>query len=755
MQKSNLKWITNDWGLVDEHAEFERQGAIYFRKEFVLESIPTRATLTVYSNGITNVYMNGGDVGGEYLAPGPSEFIKSLSFRTYDATRFIRKNNALLIIAGDGWYCGEYTQRYRANLVHGVKIAIELTLAYSDGRVEVITTDNSWQTLRGAIGLNDIYHGEEFDARLPHVEYSEFGYPCENAEMAKFTTPHVTEFNEYDVEPVRKISEIKPTKLKKSKTGGVIYDFGQNFSGVIQIKVKGERGERVIMRHGEVLTISGDELFTENLRVAKATDIYTLSGEKTETYIPTTTYHGFRFAEITYDESKVKLISVKGIVLHTDLKQAGEFTSNNALVNKIYSCALWGAKSNLFCIPTDCPQRNERFGWLADAQVFTKTAVNMFDCRKFYDFYLRLIENGTLEGGNVPVFVPRIPGIGAAESVFGWSDACIIIPHVLYLYYGDKTVIEKFAPLMKSYMGFCKKREPGYLQNAMKYGDWLNAGQETDQGLIATAYYANSAKLLSYMLSEIGDSESAYYLELFQNIKSAFRKEYWDEEKSRFTLPSQTAYALGVSFGLIEPEEAKEGFIEELEKFDYRIMCGFMGANLMLPALCDCGLKDVACKLLLNEVYPSWGYCINNGATTFWEHWNAFDAENNTYVDPAMNSFNHYSFGSCVEMFYTHFLGIIPTKPAFKKVRIKPFIPCDSRLTKVKGSYTTPFGKISVAWRVKGKVAEIKITKPSKVLAEFVFDKVIFIKQDGKIVSDFNATATKTCVKILLDGQNN
>ncbi|MBR7110714.1 MAG: family 78 glycoside hydrolase catalytic domain [Clostridia bacterium] len=747
-----LNWITNDWGLIDLHDKFERQEAVYFRKDFCLLEMPQKATLTVFSNGITNLYMNGADVSREYLAPGPSEFVKSLSYRKYDALPFLKEKNALLVVAGDGWYCGEYTQRERAELVHGVKIAIVLELEYANGRTETITTDESWKTFRGAIGLNDIYHGEVYDARKMHTEYSDYFVPVEKYDLARKTDVHVNEFTEYDVEPVRKISEIIPKALKRSSTGAMIYDFGQNFSGVIEIEVQGECGQTIVMRHAEVLTTDGADIYTENLRVARATDTYILNGKGIENYIPTLTYHGFRYAEVAYDESKVELISIKGIVLHSDLKVTGSFESDNELLNKIYSCALWGAKSNLVCIPTDCPQRNERFGWLADAQVFTKTAVNMFDCQKIYDFYMKLIEKGTIEEGNVPVFVPRIPKIGSKDAVFGWSDAVIIIPYVVYSYYGNKDIIKKYAPFMKSYMEYCARREPGFLQSEMKYGDWLNAGQETDRVLIATAYYAHSAELLSFMLGEIGDSESKKYSELFENVKNAFRNEFFDFSRNRFKeeKSSQTAYALGLCFNLLTVNEVKDGLIEELQKYDNHVMCGFMGANLILPALCECGQKELALSLMLNESYPSWGYCIRNGATTFWERWDSYRAETNSYDESGMNSFNHYSFGSCAEWLFTHLVGINPIVPGFEKVQIKPFIPKSDRLTKVSGYHETEKGKISVKWWVEGDIANVVIEKPAGIIADFVFENVISIEQDGKNVEKFDGNSKCTCIKIKL-----
>lgn len=747
---NNLKWITNSWGLIEEHDVFERQEAVYFRKEFNLTDLPQKAELIIYTNGITNIYINGEDVSREYFAPGPSEFTRSYSFRKYDVTSALDKNNAILVIAGDGWYCGEHTQRERAHLVHGVKIAAILTLNYADGREEVLTTDDTWQALRGAIGLNDIYHGEEFDARKPHLEYSVYGYPCDG-EKASLTSVHVNEFTEYDIEPVRKISEIIPEFVGMSVNGGRLYDFKQNFAGLIEIKVKGRAGSSVVMRHGEGFTEDGQDVYTKNLRVARATDTYILKGEGEEVYLPTLTYHGFQVAEIKLN-GEVELISAKGIVLHTDLKPLGDFKSDNELINKIYSCALWGAKSNMVCIPTDCPQRNERFGWLADAQVFAGTAVNMYDCKAFYDFYLRLVDNATTDG-NVPVFVPRIPGIGSLESVFGWSDAVIIIPYTVYLYYGDKSIIEKFVPLMKSYMGFCEAREPGYIQNAMKYGDWLNAGQDTDQKLIATAYYARSAYLLAYMLKEIEDKDSEKYGELFENIKKAYREKFFDANKNRIKKDkeSQTAYALSVCFNLLTADETKDGLREQLKKYDDHVMCGFMGANLILPALCECELTDIAYKLALNDTYPSWGYCIEQGATTFWEHWDSYDKVKGYkhFGDEAeMVSLNHYSFGSVVEWFYTHMLGIKPIEPGFKRVKIQPFLSTDKRLSSISGYYDTPYGRISVEWKVTGDRAEIKIVKPKEALAEFVFDNIVSIEQDGKKVNEFNEHSEIICVKI-------
>ncbi len=744
----NLIWITNEWGDMT-HEEFERQHAVYFRKLFNAKKDIKQAYLTIFSNGITDIYMNGELVTKDYFAPGPSEYTRAYSFKKYDVSNFIFENNALLVIAGDGWYCGEYTQRRRPEHVYGVKIALTLDITYADGTSETITSDDSWQTFRGAIELNDIYHGEEFDASKPHIEYSLYDFVAEG-DKALLTRVPVKEFIEYDIEPVVKISELEPVYLKKSVNGGFLYDFKQNFAGVISFTVKGKKGAKVVLRHGEVLTLDGRDVYMKNLRFAKGTDTYTLKGDGVETYSPRFTYHGFRYAEIKI-EGEAEILSVKGLVLHTDLEKTGEFETDNELLNKIYSCSLWGAKSNFVCIPTDCPQRNERFGWLADTQLFTGTGVNMFKADKFYDYYLELVQKGTdFKGkGNVPVFVPICPRIGAAEAVYGWSDAVIIIPYYLYTYFGDKTIINKYVGLMKDYMGFCKKRNPNFIQDANKYGDWLNAGSVTDERIISTAYYANSARLLAYLLGEIGDSESKAYRELFENIRSAYRKEFWNEADTRYKegFGTQTSYALGVCFELITPEEAREGIYETFLEYDLHAACGFMGANYILPALSLAGHEDLAYKLLMNETYPSWGYCVRNGATTCWEHWDSYSVEKG-YKDPEMNSFNHYTFGSCAEWFYTGILGIKPLEPGFKKAQVKPYISTDPRLKKASGYHDTPFGRISVSWCVEGDVADVVIDNPSMIPIDYSFEKIVEIKQDGVVCEKFDEKSVKTCVKI-------
>ncbi len=736
MKTSHLIWITNDWGSIENHVNFERQEGVYFRKEFTLSKTPKKAELIISTNGIANIFINGEDLSKEYLAPGIAEYTNCLSFRRYDATDYLTDKNAICVVAGDGWYCGEFMQRERASFVFGLKIALTLSILYDDNSQEIITSDDTWQTFRGALGLNDVYHGEEFDARKPHAEYSIYGKNFVG-ERAILTTVLQENLIEYDLPPVKKTGEIIPVCVGKSRNGGLLYDFKQNFSGVLEISVKGEAGAKIVMRHAEGFTLDGEDIYTKNLRVARQTDEYTLCGRGEERYIPTFTYHGFSVAEIKI-EGNAELLSVKGIVLHTDLEKLGDFYSDNDLVNRIYSCALWGAKSNFVCIPTDCPQRNERFGWLADTQVFAGTAVNMFDVEKFYDYYMTLVDKATGSDGNVPVFVPRIPPIGAKEAVFGWSDAVIIIPYVVYRYYGNKEIIQKYIPLMKRYMDFCKRRRPEPIQNAMQYGDWLNAGQDTARELIATAYYAQSAKLFAYLLDEVGDEDSKYYLELFESIRTAYRKEFLDEDVKRLKkeYESQTAYALSLCFGLISSDEAREGIYESFEEFDFHVMSGFMGASYVLPALCDCGNVDLAYKLLCNDTYPSWGHCIKHGATTFWEHWDAYDKNKGfkEHSDPIMTSLNHYCFGSVAEWFYTCVLGIKPLLPGFKKVQIKPYIDKSGMVTKAKGYHITPYGKISVEWTVSGDVARISVAKPVEIDAEFKMDRVISIDQDGKRV---------------------
>lgn len=715
--------------------------APYLRKRFTLKGNIKKAVLNITSLGIFKAYINGNAVSDEYFAPGWTNYSKRILIKSYDVTELLKEDNAISVCLGDGWYVGYLCNRGRNIYGHyPLELYVRLAVEYGDGETEEIVTDETWLGGKGAIGINDFCYGEVYDARLPDAEtslpqFDDTGWGkvtvCEDISDRLAT---------FDCEPVRIVDVLFPTVCPEALSEGTIYNFGQNFSGVVKLTCCGERGAKVTIRHGELLDVNGT-LYTDNLRVAKATDTYILKGDGQETYVPSFTYHGFQYIEIL-TEGEVSVLNVEGCVLSNDLKRTGDITVSNEIIDKLYSNIRWGQISNFVELPTDCPQRNERLGWSADTQVFSRTGMYNADCRKFYLKQLMRIDDDRA-GGKIADVSPYF-GVAPFDSA-GWRDVAVVLPFNLYEMYGDTEVIKRYKPMMDDFLDRQVETMNGYLWDKAFYGDWLNVDEETDSMVLATSFQGINLLMLEKMYNAAGYDASAI-CSLYEKVKEAFVQNAVLTD-GRVKGDSQTAYSVAFRAGFIDENTAKAGLYNALKKKDFHICSGFLGIRFVLPVLCDVGLKDIAYKLISRTTYPSWGYSIVNGATTVWERWNSYTVKDG-FADKTMNSFNHYALGSCGEWMYEYMLGIKPAAPGFERVCIKPYIDSTGTVTCVNGGYDSISGRIEVGWKVDSGFAEVTVNKPENMSAEFKFDNVIQIIQDGKTQKQFREDARST--KVLL-----
>ncbi len=715
--------------------------APYFRKKFSLaEKEIENATLKITSLGIFKAFINGKAVGDEYFAPGWTNYAKRILLMQYDVTDMLEKDNAIAVAVGDGWYVGYLCILGRNRYgTYPLELYAELTVRYADGSEEKIVTDESWLGGKGAIGFNDFLYGEEYDARLPHAECSTAGFDDDEWEQVCVCEDKSDRLSVFNCAPVRIFKTLTPVFLHTTPTGD-IYDVKQNIAGFLRIKCKGKRGAKIVMRHGEMLNQDGT-LYTDNLRTAQAKDTYILRGERLEEYAPTFTYHGFRYAEISV-EGEVESLEITACALTSDLPQTGSVETSNELVNQLFSNILWSQRDNFIELPTDCPQRNERLGWSADTQVFSRSGMYNTDAEVFYEKQMMRIDDDR-RGGKIADVVPYF-GVAPFDSC-GWRDVVTVLPYNLWKMYGNLDVVRKYKPMLEDFVERQMETAKDYVWEAAYYGDWLNVDDESDHAALATATQAMSMKMIAELLEAAG-FDGAKYFALYEKIKSAFRKEFVGE-KGKIKSDSQSLYCIAYQAGLIDGEEAKPNLYAALERKNFHIHSGFLGIRFILPTLCDLGMKDVAYTLLTNTSYPSWGYSIVNGATTIWERWNSYTISNG-FADKTMNSFNHYSLGSCGEWYYEYMLGIKPLEAGFEKLQIKPYIDGTGKITFAKGYYESKKGKISVEWNREGDTAKIVVEKPADMYAEFCFEKLDRIEQDGKTVSEFNPYAKITKVLI-------
>jgi alpha-L-rhamnosidase len=676
--------------------------------------------------GIYELKLNGAKVGTDYFAPGFTSYKNHLQYQVYDVTKMLKESNQLVAIVGGGWAVGPFTYARRTR-VYAKRQAFlcEMRIVYRDESVEVIGTNPSWDvTLQGNFVETEFYNGEVYNASL-----SSDDIPFHHASIEKVKIKPVISATYGAM--VQKMEKLKPINHFVTDKGTLIYDFGQNFAGVIAFKVKAKKGQIIKFRHAELLM--NGELFTKPLRSAKQEVIY-IAKDGTQEYSPTMTYMGFRYVSVEgIDPLNLELFAY---ALYSKMETTGNFECSNPKLNQLQSNIVWSAKSNFVDIPTDCPQRDERMGWTGDIALFSPTAAFNFDTSRFFDKWLTDVESEQSWGGGIPVTVPlvRVPAqweIMIPMAVDHWGDACILVPWAEYKTRGDINILKKMYPVMKKYIKACEFWAGLFSTGKHKYiwrflhhyGDWL----APDVGLMqwmgrgrwtATACLSNSSRILSEIASLLNEPEDQiYYKKLSKNTADAYRSILMKQDctvKKEF----QTAYVLPLYYQMLNHEDRKAtaGHLARLIRDNhYHIKTGFPGTPYVLFALADNGYLDDAYHMLLNDSCTSWLYMLKKGATTLWERWDALreDGTSNTSDNDGTNcmvSFNHYANGSVGDFFYRRIAGIEPIEGGYKSFKVQPMIGGD--LTWAKASVLSGYGQISSHWEIKEGIFSIEIVVP-------------------------------------------
>lgn len=727
---SDALWIAAPW-----RGGARSSAAVpHLRKTFLLPGNVVSASLKITAFGLYEAEINGQTVGEDVFAPGWTDYHKRVQFQTHDVSGLLREGeNVIGVTLGDGWYCGFIAWQDRQ--VYGEKpwLLAQLTAKLSDGSTVKISSDDSWKVSSGPVLESDLLMGEIHDARLELRGWSSPGYDDSQWLQTSQGNPHPqSEVIPPLSSPVQRIQEIEPLCTREFPDGqgkkGLVIDFGQNFSGRVRIRVRAAAGTTLRLRYAEVLDEAGN-LYTDNLRSARATDFYTCRGDDGETWEPRFTFHGFRYMDII-GLSTEDSIETTGVVLHSVMEQTGTFACSNPLLNQLQSNILWGQKSNFLEVPTDCPQRDERLGWTGDAQVFVRTAAFNMDVRRFFNKWLLDLRDAQHPSGAVPLVAP-MPGflrhIPFEDGGPAWSDATIICPWTIYLCYGDKQVLRDHYASMKKYLDFLdQERSKEYIRSHPEvdtwggFGDWLaldGSGKtegNTPKDLIGTAFYALDAAIMADTASVLGRAdEERTYRTLHQKIVAAFRK--------RFVTPdgllaggTQTSYVLALEFDLI-PETARATCANELvrliERNNWHLATGFIGTPHLLSALEKHGYLDIAYKLLEQESFPSWLFSVKNGATTIWERWNGWTPEGGMQ-DKSMNSFNHYAYGAVGAWMYQTVAGLNPdpAEPGYRHIVFQP--KPGGTLTWAEATLETIFGQAGIRWSLEGGSFAVKVTVP-------------------------------------------
>lgn len=724
------------------------QASPYFRKTFSTSKKIASATAFITSLGLYEAFINGKRVGDAYLTPGWTSYNKRLQYQLYDVTSLLTSGtNVFGVALGSGWYRGFIGFSGQKNF-YGKDLALlaQIEIAYTDGTKETITTDESWKSSTGSILTSEIYHGETIDARKEKTGWNTPTFTDTDWHGVKIKTsdtpPLIATYNE----PIRKKEIFKSIKTITTPKGEKVLDFGQNLVGWVQVKIKGNAGDKITLYHAEVLDKEGN-FYTENLRPAKQKNEYILKGSGEEFFEPHFTFQGFRYIKIEGYKGEINPENFTAVALYSDMQPTGTFTSSNTLINQLQHNIQWGQRGNFLDVPTDCPQRDERLGWTGDAQAFARTATFNFDVHNFFAKWLKDVEADQIDG-SVPFVVPNVLGKGAAGSA-GWADAATIIPWNMYLAYGDKRILEDQYNSMKAWVGFMERNSTNYLWNkGFHFGDWLfyrpfddNDGRSavTDKYLIAQCFFAHSTELVIKTANVLGKQDDvAKYSALMKNVKDAFMKEYMTAN-GRLVSSTQTAYVLALNFDML-PENlrayAAEKLVENIRSYGNHLTTGFLGTPYLCHVLTRFGYDDVAYTLLLQETYPSWLYPVKMGATTIWERWDGIKPDG-TFQTPGMNSFNHYAYGAIGDWMYRVVTGIDTeeSSPGYKSIVIKPHL--DARITQASSEYKTGYGLVKSSWRTTDQTINFDIEVPANTKATIYVPATAAenISESGKALS--------------------
>ncbi len=678
--------------------------AIYLRREIKLLKPIKRARAFVCGLGYYELRIDGRKIGDRVLEPAQTDYDKTSYYSTYDVSDYVARADPLTgvrrivvgIILGNGRHIRNYGYGYP-------KACAEVWVEYIDGTYDIVVSDAGWKVSHGPLQENGLYFGERYDARMEMSGWDEIGFDdagWESAIVVEGVRPVSGLFP-----PIRVVTTLRYVNHVATLNGVHIYDFGQNFAGWVRIRLKGPAGSEIQLRHGELLNEDGSLNISTNQN-AEATDVYVLSGNGVETYEPRFAYHGFRYVEVTGTPVNPTIVSILGCVVHSDVQTVGQFACSHHLLNKIHQNVLWGQRSNLMSIPTDCAQRDERQGWLGDAHLAAEESMFNFDMASFYEKFLGDIQLAQREDGSLPDTVPPYLGrLYPADPA--WGAAYITIAWYLYQFYGDEAVLERHFDSMKDYISFLRANAEGFIIKTLgKYGDWCPPGsiapKRTPVELTSTWYFYHDTLTLSRIARILNrPADQRELMTLAHDIKEAFNRGFLQEGEyavNRFApvdrSPGQTSNVLPLYLDMV-PSDRKAQVLNRLlhsvvDEQDYHLDTGILGTRYLLDVLTDMGYADVAFKVATQETYPGWGYMVREGATTLWERWEKI-------TGGGMNSHNHIMLGSVDAWFYRVVAGISCIEPGWAKIRFKP--PVFSGLESAHASLETVRGKVSIAWQ--------------------------------------------------------
>lgn len=713
-----------------------RLAARYLRKEFQSEEKIDRAMLYISGLGLYEAYLNGDKVGDQVLAPTPTDYSKSVKYNTFDVTDLlISGDNAVGVVLGNGRFFNMRTIEDDSypplppTVNYGYpKMLFQLEIFYADGSQQTVVSDGSWKvTANGPIIANNEFDGEEYDARKEMPNWSKPGFDDYNWMNVDLTDAPQGNLEAQLNQNIKIMEVLSPKSITEPKPGVFVIDMGQNMVGWVSMKVKGKTGDQVTLRFAEVLSDNG-MVYMGNIRNARVTDIYTLKGDGNEVWEPSFTYHGFRYVEVTGYPGVPTVNDFEGKVIYDEMETVGHFETSDSTINQIYNNAYWGIRGNYRGMPTDCPQRDERMGWLGDRATGSHGESFIFNNHNLYAKWLKDIEEAQTEEGSVPDVAPAY--WRNYNDNMTWPGAYLIIANMLYEQYGDDRPIIKHYDSMKKWIEYMRDNfmEDNIMPRDL-YGDWcmppespemIHSGdpaRKTDGVLLGTSFYYHMLRLLErFALLQDKSDEAADFSNQAALVREAYNNQFFNEETAQYSNNTVTANLLSLRFGLV-PEGLEERVFanivdKTMNEFDGHVSTGLVGIQWLMRGLTNYGRGDIAYKIATNRDYPSWGYMIENGATTIWELWNGDTA------DPTMNSHNHVMLlGDLIVWFYEYLGGIqnAAGSTAFREIHMQPYFA--NGLNYVTASHHSTQGLIKSAWKKDENTFEWDITIPGNCSA--------------------------------------
>ena len=690
-----------------------------FRRELTLDGKIKRARVYICGLGYYELHINGWKVGDHLLDPGFTRYDRRELYVTYDVTSMLKRGeNALGVILGNGWFNGQTRAVWgfdKAPWREAPKLLLSLVVEYTDGRTVVMGSDGSWKTATGPIVFDSIYGGENYDARLELPGWDKPGFNDCAWQPVQIVDAPKGRLVAQMMPPITVDRIIKPVKMTEPKPGVFVFDLGQNFAGYTDLTVRGPAGSKIKLRHGERLFPDGS-LDTRDIeqhvkRMGKEqehqTDNYTLKGKGTETWHARFTYYGFQYVEMTGFPGKPTLDSVRGVFTHTAVPVAGQFECSNPLLSKIWQATRWSYLSNLQGIPTDCPHR-EKNGWMGDAHLAAEQAIYNFMPAGFYTKWINDIGDEQRPSGKLPGIVPTSGWGYAWGNGPAWDSAFGLIPFYLYEYYGDAKPLCDHYEGLKRYVDYLTTRASNNIVN-IGLNDWAPFKTTTPADITDTAYYYRDALIVSLAASLQGRTDDAtHYQELARQIKESFNQAFFNADAGTYGNGGQTSLSCALYQGLVEPKDQArvlQNLVAAVDKRNGHIDTGILGAKYILNALTENGRADVAYQMAAQKDLPSWGWWIEQGATTLWEQWNGTESR------------DHIMFGDISAWFYKALAGINgdPAAPGFKHFIIRPS-PVGN-LTFARAEYDSIHGKIVSDWKIRAGEFTLRVTVPPNTTA--------------------------------------